>query len=156
MNQAPPPSPEAPEAAFYAAFEAADLEAMMRLWCDDQTVVCIHPGGERHVGLEEVRESWRRIFAGSGQLRMHVAQSVSASTPAMSVRCVIEYIGVRGVRGTVPVVATNMFRRAPEGWRLWMHHASPHPASLPGGTGEDSGHSNTPGNPGDEPQPTLH
>ena len=22
-------------------------------------------------------------------------------------------------------VATNVFRRTPEGWRLWLHHASP-------------------------------
>jgi ketosteroid isomerase-like protein len=23
------------------------------------------------------------------------------------------------------VVATNVFRRTPEGWRLWVHHGSP-------------------------------
>lgn len=131
-----PTSPEAAEAAFYAAFEAGDLEAMMRLWCDDPTVVCVHPGGERHVGQDEVRESWRRIFAGSGQLRFHVSHAATTSSPELAIRCVIENIGLRGVRGTVPVVATNVFRCGPEGWKLWMHHASAAPGSPPADMGE--------------------
>lgn len=156
MSQSPALSPEIAEAAFYAAFESSDLEAMMGLWCDDPTVVCIHPGGERHVGLEEVRESWRRIFAGGRQLRFRVARAVSASTPDLAVHCVIEFIGLHGVRGTVPVLATNVFRRGPEGWRLWLHHASAHPAPPPPGAQKDSGQSDTPGTPDNDPQRTLH
>lgn len=156
MNPPLPPSADAAEAAFYAAFEAGDLEAMMGLWCDEPTVVCVHPGGERHVGLAQVRESWRRIFAGSGQLRFHVAQGVSVSTPDLAVHCVIEHIGLQGVRGTVPVVATNVFRRGPEGWRLWMHHASPQPAAPAAGTDEDTEPAADSGTTGHDPGRTLH
>ncbi|MFN9389758.1 MAG: YybH family protein [Betaproteobacteria bacterium] len=151
-----PPSAEAAETAVYAAFEAGDLEAMMLLWRDDPTVVCVHPGGERHVGLAQVRESWQRIFAGSGQLRFRVAQCVGTNMPDLAIRCVIEHIGLRGVRGSVAVVATNVFRRGPEGWQLWMHHASPQPASSPAGAGEESDPSGTDTPPRGDPERTLH
>jgi ketosteroid isomerase-like protein len=47
---------------FYQAIERADLAQMMTVWAEDDDIVCIHPGGPRHTGIEEVRESWRRIF----------------------------------------------------------------------------------------------
>jgi len=30
-----------------------------------------------------------------------------------------------GLGGSQRVVTTNVFRRRPERWRLWLHHASP-------------------------------
>lgn len=138
MNPAPLQSPEQAESAFYAAFEAGDLDAMMAVWCDDENVVCVHPGGERHVGVAEVRESWRRIFAGSGRLRFRVAEPLHVGDGDLSVRAVIEYIAVAGIQGATPVVATNVFRRTGSGWRLWMHHASPHPLAEVEDTDDES------------------
>ena len=38
----------------------------MAVWADDDEVYCVHPNGARVTGVEQVRESWRQIFA-SGQ-----------------------------------------------------------------------------------------
>ncbi len=153
-------TPEQAEAAFYAAFETRDLDAMMTLWCDDPGVSCVHPGGERHLGPAEVRDSWRRIFAGSGRLRFRVAEVVAATGDDVAVRSVIEHISVPGVQGTTPVIATNVFRRTGEGWRMWMHHASPHPGieEAAGGDEEEDDEGDDPNgeDSGEEPPPTLH
>lgn len=47
----------------------------------------------------------------------------------LSVRVVRENITVLGddEQPTQPVVATNIYRRDREGWRLLLHHASPEP-----------------------------
>src|SRR3954465_5581625 len=42
------PPPDA-ALAFYQAFEAKDLDAMMAAWADDEEVICVHPGGTRLV-----------------------------------------------------------------------------------------------------------
>ena len=59
------PTPEDAEAAFYDAFERADLAAMMAVWAEADDVVCVHPSGPRLVGFEAVREGWAQIFSGA-------------------------------------------------------------------------------------------
>ena len=49
-------------AAFYAAFAAADEGAMEALWARRAAVACIHPGWGLLSGRAAVMESWRRIF----------------------------------------------------------------------------------------------
>ena len=51
-------------AAFYAAHEQQDLDAMRAVWDHGDDVVCVHPGWPILRGWELVEESWRRIFAG--------------------------------------------------------------------------------------------
>jgi hypothetical protein len=43
-------SPQDAEAAFYAALQRADLDAMMEVWSADEEGSCIHPGGARIAG----------------------------------------------------------------------------------------------------------
>ena len=50
--------------AFYQAFEARDLDAMMATWADDEEIVCVHPGGTRLVGYAAVRAGWEQLFSG--------------------------------------------------------------------------------------------
>ena len=40
-------SPAEVETAFYDALNRADVDALMKLWADDDEIVCIHPGGPR-------------------------------------------------------------------------------------------------------------
>lgn len=61
-------SPQDIEQAFYEALEAADLEALMDLWADDEHVVCIHPGGPRVEGYHDVRDSDAIIAANPDQV----------------------------------------------------------------------------------------
>ena len=60
-------SPQDVTQAFYQAFETRDIDAMMATWAEDEDIVCIHPGGMRHVGYESVRHSFDQLFAGDTQ-----------------------------------------------------------------------------------------
>ncbi len=117
--------PDDVEDAFYAAFEAADLDAMMRLWADDETISCVHPGGNRLVGLADIRESWRQIFGSTMRLRFHLAERRTLTDENIAVHCVQEEIEVSGQQELRAIVAaTNIYVLTDDGWRIWLHHAS--------------------------------
>jgi len=123
------PAAQDAENAFYEALERADLEAMMAVWSEDEEIVCVHPGGQRLAGQEQVREAWRQIFAGGQNMRVQVTQQVVASGMMVAVHSVHENITVAGEqRARPPMVATNVYLRTPAGWRMAAHHASPAPA----------------------------
>ena len=121
-------SPQDVALAFYQAFENKDLDAMMAAWADDEEIVCVHPGGTRHVGYEAVRSGFEQIFAGESRLRFRLDQVVMLETVGLALQSAVEqvYAGDATLRGLV--VATNVFMRTPSGWRLVCHHASPAPA----------------------------
>ena len=121
-------TPEAAEAAFYDAFEHRDLEAMVRVWDHDAEVSCIHPGGPRLDEIEMIIESWRAIFEGGQRLRFEREDVAPTMGADVAVHCLYEIIrfGERfEQQGTV--VATNVYRRTREGWKMVIHHASPDP-----------------------------
>ena len=126
------PTPQDAEAAFYEALERADLDAMMEVWSDDDEVSCIHPGGPRLTGYEQVRENWAQIFKSGQRLQVHLSDQVIVSGMMFSVHSLHENILVRGEGGVggarSVVVATNVFLRAGSGWRMVLHHGSPAPA----------------------------
>lgn len=114
------------ELAFYRAFEARDLGAMMDVWAADDSIVCIHPMGPRLSGRAAVRHSWEDIFAADNALSFEVTDSVLTENAQVSVRCVLENIcyGEGGAQRSV-VLATNVYRWIETSWRLCVHHASP-------------------------------
>jgi ketosteroid isomerase-like protein len=123
-------SPQDAEAAFYEALAKADLEAMMAVWADDDDIYCVHPGGARITGMEQVRESWRKIFAGGQTLRFQLREQQQVQGMMLSVHSVYEQITVAGEqRPRGPVIATNIYLRTERGWRMVAHHASPAPAT---------------------------
>src|SRR6185437_8113844 len=69
-------SPQDAAQAFYQAFEARDLDAMMATWAEDEDIVCIHPGGTRHVGYEAVRAGFEQLFSGRTKLTFRLDQVV--------------------------------------------------------------------------------
>ncbi len=117
-------SPDEAENAFYEAFQRADLEAMMEVWAEDEEVACIHPGGERLEGLEEVRESWRRLFSQGPSLRFRITHRQVWRSALIAVHTVHENIQLLGERSG-RVIATNVYTLTAGGWRLVLHHASP-------------------------------
>jgi ketosteroid isomerase-like protein len=126
-------SPQDVATAFYQAFENRDLDAMMAAWADDEEIVCVHPGGTRHVGYEAVRAAFEQIFAGDSKLRFRLDDVVMLETVGLALQSGVEhvYAGDATLRGVV--VATNVFMRTPSGWRLVCHHASPAPAQTTAG-----------------------
>ncbi len=49
------------EQAFYDAFQRADVDEMMKVWADEDRIICIHPMGPRLDGRAAVAQSWRQI-----------------------------------------------------------------------------------------------
>ena len=124
-------SPEAAEAAFYDAFERRDLDAMTNVWDHEAEVSCIHPGGPRLDEIDMILESWRTIFEGGQRLRFERAGAALTTGAEVAVCCLYEVIrfGERfEQQGTV--VATNVYRRTAQGWRMVIHHASPDPEGV--------------------------
>lgn len=126
-------TPQDAEAAFYDALQRADLEAMMEVWSEDDEVSCIHPGGPRVTGYEQVRENWAQIFKSGQQLQVHLSDQVVVSGMMVSLHCLHENILVPGVQGGgAPgiVVTSNVYLRSAGGWRMVLHHASHAPAPV--------------------------
>ena len=114
--------------AFYEAIERADLTQMMAIWSEDEDIVCIHPGGERHTGAAEVRESWRQIFLRGPQLKFSIVADKTYPGRMLSIHNVYEQIThSAGVHPPACAVATNVFVLSSDGWQMLMHHASPIP-----------------------------
>jgi ketosteroid isomerase-like protein len=116
--------------AFYQAFEARDIDAMMATWAEDEEIICVHPGGTRLVGYDAVRQGWEQLFAGDTKLSFRLEQIVVVETVGLAMQSAIELIMVskdNAPRGSA--VCTNVFLRTPYGWRMVMHHASPAPSA---------------------------
>ena len=128
MSAAAWESPDACERAFYAAFEARDLDAMMALWATRAPLLCVHPAGPPLTTRAAIEESWRQIFQGGGELRFALTDLQVVEDGAVSVRHLHENIHHGpGMRATAVVVASNVYVREDGGWRMCMHHASPGP-----------------------------
>jgi ketosteroid isomerase-like protein len=118
-------------AKFYAAFESADLDAMQMLWVDHPDALCVHPGALPVRGTGPISRSWALIMANTPYIQFFLTDvEVSVRDDVASVTCTENVL--TGDARTGPdafgggrAVATNVFVRTSEGWRLWIHHASP-------------------------------
>jgi len=119
-------SPEDAEAQFYDALRDGDLDRVMAVWADEEDIVCVHPGGARVVGPRAVRAAFEAIFA-SGQLAVHPEHVKVVQAMGSAVHSVLERIDVVTVEGprTGWIVATNVYVKTGQGWRMVAHHASP-------------------------------
>lgn len=118
-------SPEETEAEFYEALQRGDLERLMALWADDDEVFCIHPNGPRVVGPAAVRATFEAVFA-NGPIAVQPEQLRRVQTGSCAVHNVLERVEALTDEGprTAWVVATNVYVKGPQGWRLVAHHAS--------------------------------
>jgi uncharacterized protein (TIGR02246 family) len=130
MKRSAFPTPQDAEAAFYDALERGDLEAMMEVWAEDEEVVCVHPTGPRLSGYDQVRESWAQIFNSRQKLQVRISNQVYVQGMMLAIHSVHENIHVQGeTRARAPAVATNVYTRTGNGWRMLVHHASPAPTA---------------------------
>jgi uncharacterized protein (TIGR02246 family) len=123
------PTSQDAEAAFYDALERGDLDSMMGVWAEDEEIVCIHPTGPRLTGYDQVRASWTQIFKSRQKIQVQVSHQVLMQGMMLAIHSVHENILVAGeAKARPPVVATNIYLRTGNGWRMLVHHASPAPA----------------------------
>jgi ketosteroid isomerase-like protein len=121
-------SPQDAALAFYQAFESRDIDAMMAAWADDEDIVCVHPGGARHVGYDAVRAAWEQLFRGDRRLAFRLDEIVVMETVGLAMQSALEHVRTADGRERGMAVVTNVFMRTPAGWRIVCHHASPAPA----------------------------
>ena len=117
---------EEANARFYRAFEALDLGAMERVWARGEHVKCVHPGWPLLAGWSSVRASWESIFANTAEIRFTLSDvRIVTAEDAAWVTCVENILSeVQGRLTVTSVVATNVFERDLDGWRMVHHHAS--------------------------------
>jgi ketosteroid isomerase-like protein len=118
-------------AGFYEAYETADLDTMQDLWLDDPGTVCVHPGVPPVRGTGPIGRSWALVMAHTPYIQFFLTDvEVALREDVASVTCT-ENVLTGDERsgpdafGGGKAVATNVFVRTPQGWRLWIHHASP-------------------------------
>lgn len=115
------------EAAFYDALQRGDIDRLMACWADEDEIVCIHPGGPRVVGATAIRATFEAMFADGGSVRAWPERARKILAVGSSVHNVLERVEVHTASGpsTAWVIATNVYHRTAQGWRLVAHHASP-------------------------------
>lgn len=132
-------SPDDVEAQFYEALQRGDLDKMMAVWADDDEVVCVHPGGGRVIGQAAIRASFEAIFGNGGvpvmPEQLHRLQHMGTALHHLVER--IDVVTDQG-RQTAWVLATNVYLKTAQGWRLAAHHASPAAAQEPPAMGGDA------------------
>ncbi|MFD5426714.1 nuclear transport factor 2 family protein [Streptomyces sp. NPDC127084] len=135
---------ETANTAFYEAMERGDFEELATLWLDDgpdngggiegDTISCVHPGWPVLSGRGEVLRSYALIMANTEYIQFFLTDvRVSVADDTAVVTCTenilsggpSEEAGELGPLVGQLVVATNVFRRTPDGWRIWSHHGSP-------------------------------
>jgi len=141
---------EAANTAFYEAMERGDFEALSALWlapadlgvdeefhdpADVGVVSCVHPGWPVLTGRGEVLRSYALIMANTEYIQFFLTDvHISLVADTAVVTCTENILS----GGPAPeegaelgplvgqrVVATNVFRRTRDVWKIWSHHASP-------------------------------
>jgi ketosteroid isomerase-like protein len=140
---------ERANAAFYEAVEQGDFETLSTLWltpadlgvdeeyhdpADTGVISCVHPGWPVLTGRGEILRSYALIMANTEYIQFFLTDvHVSVTGDTALVTCTENILS----GGPAPegdelgpligqlVVATNVFRRTPDGWKLWSHHGSP-------------------------------
>ena len=119
-------SPDDMEQQFYDALRRGDIERLMSVWMDDDNIVCVHPGGPRVTGGAAIRASFDALFSNGGvDARSERVRRIT--TPSSAVHSVLEKVQVTTASGPQAawVIATNVYQKTAQGWRMVAHHASP-------------------------------
>lgn len=125
-SKLPPGAADDTEHAFYEALQHADIERLMACWADEDDIVCVHPGGPRLVGHQAIRAAFEAMFA-NGAVQAVPEKVMRFDAGHCSLHSVIERVSVLTDDGPQHafVVATNVYAKTAQGWRMVAHHASP-------------------------------
>jgi ketosteroid isomerase-like protein len=96
------------------------------VWAHGEHVKCVHPGWPLLAGWAAVRASWETIFANTAEMSFTLSNvEVVAGAGLAWVTCTENILSeVRGRVTVTSVLATNVFERDAQDWRLVHHHAS--------------------------------
>lgn len=115
---------------------------------DGAPISCVHPGWPVLTGRGEVLRSYALIMANTEYIQFFLTDvHVGVAGDTALVTCTENILsggpppeggGELGPLVGQLVVATNVFRRTVDGWKLWSHHASPVLAETDDDEDEDS------------------
>ena len=118
-------TPDEIELSFYEALQNADIEQLMACWAEEDEIVCVQPQGPRLIGSGAIRAAFLELFSkGSVQVhpeRVHKLVSLACAVHHLVER--VESITAQGAQQNF-VIATNVYQKMPQGWRMVAHHAS--------------------------------
>ena len=119
-------SPDDVEISFYEALQSGDIDKLMACWADEDEIVCVHPGGGRLVGAAAIRAGFESLFA-NGTIRAHPERVQRLQSMGASVHSLVERLDILTPEGPAQayVIATNVYHKTAQGWRMVAHHASP-------------------------------
>jgi ketosteroid isomerase-like protein len=119
-------SPDEIEHQFYEALQQGDIDKLMAAWSDDDDISCVHPGGPRVIGAAAIRASFETMF-GNGAINAHPEKVRRVLSHSSAVHSVLERVEVMSKEGpkSAWVIATNVYLKTAQGWRIVAHHASP-------------------------------
>lgn len=132
--------------ALYEAMEQGDFETLSGMWLPGD-VSCVHPGWPVLRGSGEVLRSYALIMANTEYIQFFLTDVEVAVEGGIALVTCTENIlsggpaeeeGELGPLVGQLVVATNVFRRTGDGWRLWAHHGSPVLADVTNGDDEEA------------------
>ena len=120
-------TPDEVEAAFYEALQLGDLDQLMACWADEDDIACIHPGGPRLIGAGAIRAAFEALFSQGGAVRVRPEHIRRVDSLASAVHHVLETVDIMTPDGpaSAHVLATNVYHKTAQGWRMVVHHASP-------------------------------
>ena len=110
--------------AYYTAFQSGNYDMMETAWARSVPITCIHPGANNLLGWDSVMESWRSIL-GNGDL-----PNLEVVNPVANVYGDIAVVICYEVFGEVTLVATNIFVKESNNWKIVHHQAGGSPRPL--------------------------
>jgi len=112
---------------FYQAFESLDIARMDRIWAPQEYVTCIHPGWTLRIGWPAVRDSWVLIFNNTFSMKFDLTEiQVQVAGDVAWVICTENITSRQGdTTQESRVLATNLYERVGEQWKIIHHHGSP-------------------------------
>ena len=113
------------EASFYDAMRHGDVDKVMACWAEDEEIACVSPGGPRTVGTVAVRAAFAATLV-AGPVHITIEHVRRMETAVCAVHHVTEKVQAMTSEGlqTAFVIATNVYLRTPQGWRMVAHHGS--------------------------------
>jgi ketosteroid isomerase-like protein len=84
------------------------------------------------IGAGAIRANFEAMFA-NGTVQAQPTQVHKVDSLASAMHHLVERVEVLGANGpqTAFVVATNVYHKTPQGWRMVAHHASPGTPNAP-------------------------
>lgn len=123
--------------AFYMAFAGQDMQAMKSIWSEKSPATCVHPGWGVISGYDEIIASWLGIMSAPQ------SPAIEPLEPLVSIEGDVGIVVCFEALNGGFLIATNLFIREDDQWRMIHHQAGPtssRPARPQGGPVPDNLH----------------